>query len=51
MASVIGACQGKKIGEAILECMLAELDSLSKDEARSLIADGGGISSCGDQRD
>ncbi len=42
MAAVIEAHQGKKVGEANLELMLAELDSLSDDEARRLIAEESG---------
>ncbi len=42
MAAVIEAHQGKKVGEADLEGMLAELESLSDDEARRLIAEESG---------
>jgi len=42
MAAVITASQGKKIGEANLERMLAELESLSEDEALRLIGEESG---------
>ncbi len=51
MAAVIEAHQEKKVGEANLERMLAELESLSDDEARRLIAEERGKPSRGDQRD
>jgi acyl carrier protein len=51
MAAVIEAHQGKKVGEADLERMLVELESLSDDEARRLIAKESGKPSRGDQCD
>jgi len=51
MAAVIEAHQGKKVGDADLEGMLAELESLSEDEARRLVAEESGKPSRGDQRD
>ena len=51
MAAVIEAHQGKKVGDADLEGMLAELESLSEDEARRLAAEESGKPSRGDQRD
>jgi len=51
MAAVIEAHQGKKVGEADLERMLAELESLSEDEARRLIAEESGKLSRGERRD
>ena len=48
MAAVIEAHQGKKVGEADLERMLAELESLPEDEARRLIAEESGKPSGGD---
>jgi acyl carrier protein len=51
MAAVIEAHQGKRVGEANLERMLAELESLSDDEARRLIAEESGKPIRGDQRD
>jgi len=51
MAAVIEAHQGKKVGEADLERMLAELESVSDEEARRLIAEESGKPSRGDQRD
>jgi hypothetical protein len=51
MAAVIEAHQGKKVGEAKLERMLAELDSLSDEEARRLIGEESGKSSRGERRD
>ncbi len=51
MAAVIEAHQGKKLGEADLECMLAELESLSEDEARRPIAEESEKLSHGERRD
>jgi acyl carrier protein len=51
MAAVIEAHQGGKVGEADLERMLAELESLSDDEARRLIAEESRKPGRGDQRD
>jgi len=48
---VIEAHQGKKVGEADLERMLAELESLSDDEARRLVAEESGKLSRGERRD
>jgi hypothetical protein len=48
MAAVIEAHQGKKVGEANLERMVAELELLSEDEARRLIAEESGKPSRGD---
>ncbi len=51
MAAVIEAHQGKRVGEANLERMLAELELLSDDEARRLTAEESARQSRGDQRD
>jgi acyl carrier protein len=51
MAAVIEAYQEKKIGEADLEGMLAELESLSDEEARRLLAEESGKPSRGERRD
>jgi len=51
MAAVFEAHQGKKVGEADLERMLVELESLSDDEARRLIAEESGKPSRGEHRD
>jgi len=51
MAAVIEAHQRKNIGEADLERMLTEVESLSEDEARRQIAEESGKPSRGDQRD
>jgi len=51
MAAVIEAHQGKKVGEVDLEGMLAELESLSEDEAGRLIAEEREKPIRGDQRD
>jgi acyl carrier protein len=51
MAAVIEAHRGKKVGEADLERMLADLESLSDDEARRLIAEESGKLSRGEHRD
>jgi acyl-coenzyme A synthetase/AMP-(fatty) acid ligase/acyl carrier protein len=48
MSAVIEAHQGKKVGEANLERMVAELELLSEDEARRLIAEESGKPSRGD---
>jgi hypothetical protein len=51
MAAVIEVYQDKKIGETDLERMLAELESLSDEEARRLIAGESGKLSRGERRD
>jgi acyl-CoA synthetase (AMP-forming)/AMP-acid ligase II/acyl carrier protein len=51
MAAVIEAHQGKKVGEVNLERMVAELELLSDDEARRLIAEESGKLSRGERRD
>ena len=51
MAVVLEEQRGKQIGKAALERMLVELESLSEDEARRLIAEESGTPSRGDIRD